>query len=155
MTRFIIIPADGTQLLTRTELNGLDDLQRAVGGWIEQVTVTDSLVLLVDEEGRMKRRAINRRATLLFRLLFPAARQTLAIVGDVIVAGAPTNESFSDTPTEIEQLLIDTRRYAVRATFHGRDVWSTPFDDFWEASEVAIVADMTETLQNVTVVPFE
>jgi hypothetical protein len=155
MTRCIIIPADSHRPLTRTELVSLDDLQRVIGGWVEQVTISETLVLLVDEDGRAKRLPGNRRATLLWRLLFPAARSEPGIVGDALLTGFPTEEHFGDVPDDFDRLLIDTHRYVVRAVAGDDEVRSTPFDSFWSASEVAIVADVTEALGEVQVIAYE
>lgn len=155
MARCIIIPADSHHSLARTELVSLADLQRAIGGWVEEVTITDTLVLLVDEDGRAKRLPGNRRATLLWRLLYPGARNEPAIVGDAVLTGIPTDEHFNDVPDDFERLLMETRRYVVRATAGSDEVRSTPFDNFWDASEVAIVADVAEALGEIQVIAYE
>ena len=155
MARCIIIPANPYHPLTRTDLVSLADLQRAVGGWVEQVNITQTLAMLVDEDGRAKTLRQNRRATLLWRLLFPAARNELGIVGDAVLTGIPENERYTDVPEDFDRLLIETRRYVVRAVAGDDEVRSRPFDNFWDASEVAIVADVADALGDVEVIAYE
>jgi hypothetical protein len=155
MTRCIIIPVGFSHPLARTELVGLQDFQRAIGGWVEHVGLNQELVLLVDEEGRVKGLPINPRATLLRRLYHPASRDQLAIVGSAVLIGAVSQEKFGDVPVRIEQLLIDSTRFIVRAKSGDEELTSTPFDSFWDASQVAIVADIAEALDDVEVISFE
>lgn len=155
MTRCIIIPADQHDSLTRTELASLEDLQRAIGGWLEEVQIDERFVLLVDEEGRMKGLPQNRRATLLLRLFVPAARNQPGLVGTVVIIGTATETEWTSVPEDLERLLIDTPRYVVRAVAGADHVRSTPFDSFWDATEVAIVADVAEALGEIEVVAFE
>jgi len=56
----------------------LDDMKQCVGGLIELVVI-DNMVLVVDEEGLLKRKPINPIATAMARK---------AIVGDVLVVFA-------------------------------------------------------------------
>jgi hypothetical protein len=155
VTHCIIIPAEFKRPLTRTELVGLADFQRAVGGWVEHLDLTEELALLVDEEGRVKRLSINRRATLLRRLYHPASRDALAIVGSAVLIGRPDQDEFSDVPEHIERLLIDSRRFIVRARSGNDEVVSTPFESFWDATQIAIVADLAEALGDIEVVGYE
>jgi hypothetical protein len=155
VTHCIIIPVEWNQPLRRAELVGLPDFQRAIGGWIEYVAVNEELALLVHEEGRVKHSPINRRATLLRRLYHPASRNAPAVVGSAVLIGPPNDEEFGDVPKEMERLLIESRRFVVRATQGDSQIKSTTFDSFWDASQVAIVADLTEELADVEVVAFE
>ena len=57
----------------------LEEAQKAVGGYVELVDLEDLGCLLVDEEGKLKRKPINELATKLYNKLFNGV-----IVGDVI-----------------------------------------------------------------------
>ena len=72
LTADIDNPLNGTTVGTT-----LDDLQKAVNGYIELVYLPDSKVMVVDEEGLYKDYLVNRTASLL------AQRP---IVGDVVIA---------------------------------------------------------------------
>ena len=65
-------PLNGTTVGTT-----LDDLQEAVGGYIELVYLPDAKIMVVDEEGLLKSYTVNQEASLI------AQR---AIVGDVVIA---------------------------------------------------------------------
>ena len=80
-----IIRADGTEEQLRDM--SLAALQGAVGGYIEIVPTNDGRLVVLDEEGKLKGKPVNRRATELTRGV--VADDDL-IVGDVVVAG--TNE---------------------------------------------------------------
>jgi hypothetical protein len=54
----------------------LEELQGHIGGYVEIIYLRDGRMMLVDEDGRIKKLALNRRATLL---------ASMEIVGDVLV----------------------------------------------------------------------
>ena len=57
----------------------LEEAQKAVGGYVELLDLEDLGCLLVDEEGKLKRKPINEQATKLYNQLFNGV-----VVGDVI-----------------------------------------------------------------------
>jgi len=57
----------------------LEEAQKAVGGYVELVDLEDLGCLLVDEDGKLKRKPINEQATKLYNQLFDGV-----IVGNVI-----------------------------------------------------------------------
>ena len=57
----------------------LEEAQKAVGGYVELVDLEGLGCLLVDEDGKLKRKPINEQATKLYNQLFDGV-----IVGDVI-----------------------------------------------------------------------
>lgn len=61
----------------------LESLQKAVGGWIQIVPTNDGRLLVLDEEGKLKDKNVNRKGTQLTRGV--VADHDL-IVGDVVVA---------------------------------------------------------------------
>jgi hypothetical protein len=83
----LLIPADEKQPARRIDLTGLDDLQAAVGGYIEMVSYHDDpdVCAYVNEEGKYTDGcAPNPRAT---RLLGPGLRAGDWIAGDAVIVG--------------------------------------------------------------------
>jgi hypothetical protein len=78
--------------------NTLEALQAQVGGNIQQITIAEDLVILVDEEGKLKGKPIEET----FALRGPILNGTVLIVG---VDG----EEFCDTP-HVDWLLWDLFR---------------------------------------------
>jgi len=60
----------------------LRDLQRAVGGYIEFLTLPDGSGFCCNEEGKLHNLPINQAATAILRLKWPENRDTF--VGDVL-----------------------------------------------------------------------
>jgi len=77
-----IIRVDGTEELLQDI--SLATLQDAVGGHIEVVPTNDNRYIVLDEEGKLKGKPVNRRATELTRGVLG---DTDLIVGNVVVAG--------------------------------------------------------------------
>lgn len=67
----------------------LSTLQKAVGGYIEAVDLSDNLTMWVNEEGKLNGLPINAIATLLWEKHFGF---TDVIVGDVIFTGGTGDE---------------------------------------------------------------
>jgi hypothetical protein len=87
-----LIPATTTtEVTTIPTPKGLEEYQALVGGYIEVVTLPDGRALVLDEEGKLKGRPLNRRATALWHEAAPYARRDV-LVGDVVVC----------TPDEID-----------------------------------------------------
>jgi len=80
-----VIKVDGSELPVQGELT-LQAMQELVGGYIEVVTIggtaTARELLIVDEDGLLKRKSVNARATALYRGTPP--RHDGIIVGDAI-----------------------------------------------------------------------
>lgn len=71
--------------------NSLENLQRFVGGYIETVTVFSDLVIICNEEGRLK------------DLPYCCTILGMDFVGPIIVCGRDGDE-FADVPLDIEPL---------------------------------------------------
>ena len=72
---------DNKPRLTEYEVEPtLEEAQKVVGGYVELVDLDGLGCLLVDEEGRLKRKPINEQATKLYNQLFDGV-----IVGDAIL----------------------------------------------------------------------
>jgi hypothetical protein len=72
-TETVVLPANG-------ETFTLEELQNLVGGYIELTYTTDSRMMIVNEEGKLKQSPVNLRATL--RHAYGAVD---TIVGDAVV----------------------------------------------------------------------
>ena len=68
----------------------LNNLQKLVGGYIETVTLADDLVVICNEEGRLKGLPFNFRIS-----------ETLSFVGDVVFVGIK-GEEFADCPLDVK-----------------------------------------------------
>ena len=73
-----VIKVDGTtEEITDLSLKGM---QEAVGGYIEMVSTPNGKVLIVDEEGKLKNKEVNLKATTIY------GNPNDVIVGDCILA---------------------------------------------------------------------
>jgi hypothetical protein len=99
--RALRIPVDGPCVLDNTKIT-LDYLKGCVGGYIEYVrTDIDGALIVCDEEGALKTKPLNIRATALCNAYTP-------IVGDVVLVGA-ADEDGNETPVP-ESVVIHARR---------------------------------------------
>ena len=82
-------------------------LSRAVGGMIEAVTLSDTLTLWVNEEGKMNGLPVNEYATKLFASEFGAGIDI--IVGNAIITGGSNDEgeTLGLADTQVEELVAD------------------------------------------------
>lgn len=64
----------------------LEEMQNIVGGYIQIVNLTDEVLMILDEEGKLKQKYYNQAATELFQKCFPNTMDF--IVGDVLVCEA-------------------------------------------------------------------
>lgn len=73
--------------------NSLEALQKNVGGYIETVTVAEDLVILCDEEGRLKNKPYNCTVC------------GIDFVGEILMVGA-NGEDFADLPLSWQEMKI-------------------------------------------------
>lgn len=162
MIHAIQIPQDEERPLYKVAIENLAGMQAAVGGYIEIIDLgplTASLVL--DEEGKLAQKPINRRATLLFWLLFPSVRHHDVIVGDVLIVGYPDKDgNTTDVPTKVVELLFETKSY--KAEFQTYDDANKfngnlmRFDDYFVAANYALgKAESWSAVERCRVVPAE
>lgn len=71
--------------------NTLENLQKTVGGYIETVTLASDLVIICDEEGRIKNKP------------YCCDICGISFVGTVLICGTK-GEDFADIPLEFERL---------------------------------------------------
>lgn len=99
MTKLAVkVPAEGTATVIDYSGNELENLQSHVGGWIEQITLSQgNYTMFVNEEGKLNGLPYNMKATALFIANFPTTDDI--IVGDVLITGGVDKEG--------EQLGLD------------------------------------------------
>lgn len=160
MFHAIQIPQDEDRPLYKVTIEDLAGMQAAVGGYIEIVDLGPLMAsLVVDEEGKLKSTPINRRATLLFWLLFPSARQRDVIVGDVLIVGHPDKDgNTTDAPANVVELLFETKSYKAEfQTYDNANKFNgnlRRFEDYFEAANYALLKAQSWTaVQRARVVP--
>jgi hypothetical protein len=158
----IQIPVDEERPLYKVAIDGLSAMQAAVGGYIEFIDLGPlTASLIVNEEGKLEKRPINRRATLLFWLLFPSMRHCDVIVGDVLIVGhADSQGNTTDAPDEVVKLFFGTKSYKAEfQTFDDPDKFNgnmRRFEDYFEAANYGLgKAESWTAVQRVRVVPAE
>lgn len=162
MFHAIQIPVDEERPLYKVAVEGLDGMQAAVGGYIQVIDLTSlNASLVMDEEGKLAQKPINRRATLLFWLLFPSVRHRDVIVGDAIIVGQPDKDgNTTDVPPKVVDLFFGTKSY--KAEFQTYDDPNKfngnmrRFEDYFEAANYGLgKAESWTAVQRVRVVPAE
>lgn len=105
----ITVPVDPTAEVTVTATTGkLDVLQGIVGGYIEAVG-GDNYSIFLDEEGKLKGKPVNVRATKLAHRLKVISMLDV-IVGDVAVLGLdPETGTNTDAPGWALTYLVDVQ----------------------------------------------
>lgn len=144
MIHAIQIPVDEERPLYKVAIEGLEGMQAAVGGYIEVIDLGPlTASLIVNEDSKLEKRDINRRATLLFWLLFPSIRHRDVIVGDVLIVGNPAGQgNTTDAPANVVELLFDTKSFKAEfQTFDDPDKFNgnlRRFTDYFEAANYAL-----------------
>lgn len=102
-----IIPADINQPIRIEDLEmDLDSLQHAVSGDIQMVGLRGaSMNMYINENGKLERLALNRRATILSHWA-EAIRHDDFIVGDVVLVGPTDDEEGADTALTPEHVAF-------------------------------------------------
>ena len=89
----ISITVDGP--ISDVEMTDFKSFQTAVGGYVEVLQMTPEVHAFIDEEGKMKGKAINSMATMLCRKLDIGLMPGDTINGDMILVGTgPENEAI-------------------------------------------------------------
>lgn len=140
MIRGVIIPHDEDLALCQKSFGDLADYQKAVGGYIEEISINaPRLAMFANEEGKILGLPVNGRATILWWLHNPGARHRDVVRGDAVLIG-PANargESLS-IPDALISLLFQTETYKVEVrASDDKNVWSTDnrtFDDYFKAA---------------------
>lgn len=123
MVTAVFIPADTDLDMEVREVEQVEDLQSAVGGWFEPIDVHFlGLTIYVNEEGRVRRMPFNARASFLW--WYHAPNQDLAmLMGDAIVVGKP-NKAGDDTsvPTDLVERFTKEQQFALMLRIDGESV---------------------------------
>ena len=100
------IPADVNKPVERVQLApDLEVFQKEVGGYVEAIQLPAS-VMWLDEEGKLKGKRPNARATALCRVFGRLAADR--VVGDVVCVGYSLyDDVYGDVPDRIAQLAED------------------------------------------------
>lgn len=98
--RILALPVDREPYITNIE-NSLKNMQNFIGGYIEAETILQApeVVLVCDEEGVLKGRAVN-----------PSVPD---IVGDCFLCGV-AGEEFADLPDKWKNILLKLAKKAYR-----------------------------------------
>lgn len=98
--RILALPVDREPYITNIE-NSLKNMQNFIGGYIEAETILQApeVVLVCDEEGMLKGRAVN-----------PSVPD---IVGDCFLCGV-AGEEFADLPDKWKNILLKLAKKAYR-----------------------------------------
>jgi len=79
MVKALLIRVDGT--VSDITIDGLDDMQKAIGGYIEAVYLPLRQMGYIDEEGKLKSKPVNHLASAIFD------NPSDVIAGDMLVLG--------------------------------------------------------------------
>lgn len=111
--RAMVVKADSNVLTVVEDFDhSLENMQKAVGGYIEAVRVTDDIVMWLNEEGKLNDLAPN------FNLNGVGGLAIDVVVGDVIITGSNgEGETTSLTAENVEELK---KRFTNRRNFQIR-----------------------------------
>lgn len=156
----ILIPVSEAEPIVRQDFRGLEDYQAAVGGNIEAIDfVNPAASFFVNEEGKLIRLEMNRRATLMLWLHNPAFRGQDVIMGPAVLIGQPDSEGdTTDAPQELDDLIFDTISYRVMVETIGEpDNWvgnQARYDNWVDAYNAALsLAERWTLVNQVKVIP--
>jgi hypothetical protein len=143
MVTGIVIPHETRLEIFTHEFSNLASYQTAVGGYIETIHLDGHpLMIVANEEGKVMRLPVNRRATCLWWLLNPAGLGGDTLMGDVVILGPIERGEMSGAPSRLVNLLLETSRYQVQVRLSKKfDSWvpiGYPVDDFFEATTRAL-----------------
>lgn len=156
----IVIPVDVDEPIFRKEVHALADYQEVVGGFIQVVELDNPRTsLYMDEEGKLKRLPVNRRASLLMWVHRPIFHGADFVCGPALLIG-PSDDDGNDTdvPTELDDLLFDTLSYKMEVQMEGSEGnWNSRAARYptWDAAylHAVILIQQWASVNGVRVVP--
>ena len=110
----LLVRTDGTtERLEYTTENEYETLSKGVGGFIEAVSLSPSLVMWVNEEGKLNGFPRNAVASRWFDNIFGPGRDV--IVGDAVFTGETDDEGYMTSLTESQLVAIEEGAKSVMA----------------------------------------
>ncbi len=111
----ILIPADSDQPARTVQLNGLDDYIDAVGGYIEAIDLhKPEMELIVAEEGKLERKPLNRRATII--LMYHNRDYLFSdwVAGDALLVGpGDIDGNWTDAPPKVIDMMFSEHTFVL------------------------------------------
>lgn len=144
MVTGIVIPHESRISIFEHQFGALEDYQVAVGGYVEPIYVAPArITFYANDEGKVQRLPVNRRATCMWWLLHPEMRGLDVLVGDVVLIGSKRGHgSSTEIPASLSRLILDTPQFRVEVrTIDDPAHWYDNghyVDDYFEAVVMAI-----------------
>lgn len=160
MAKGIYIPVEPDSPLEVREFASLEDYQQAVGGLIEPVDLVDvGATIYVNEEGLVYELPFNPRATFMWWLHVPAAKNKAILVGDAVIIGLPDHGgNTTGIPEDLERVLLHEGKFKLEVRVVGDPAWYTSaasFDSYHETCIYGLlVLERRLTAEEVRIVPF-
>ena len=108
MSKVVVVKVDGT--VQDCNLESLQQIQSAVGGWIELIRVGKLGSGFVNEEGKLKGLPINVLATLIWHKARPTTKGDF-LVGDVVFCGDEDQKgNTQDIKNEFVSFIKEMRK---------------------------------------------
>jgi hypothetical protein len=155
MAHGLLIPENEHLPVERLEASSLAELQAAVGGNIEFITIRLGATIVVDEEGKIRSRPLNRRATLLWWLSLKEARGHDVIVGPAFVAGLTGGSGeLRDLELLADPMSQGGFQIQVRSMMTSRwESVGSPIGDYFEAARQALLIRGSDGWPRSRVIP--
>lgn len=139
----IVIPHETRLSIQNVEFQNPANYQTAVGGYIETVKMgRHPLVIVADEDGKVKHLPLNRRATCRWWLLNPFGLGGDFIVGEVVILGEERRGKVSDVPANLTAVLLEATGHEVQVCLNKQFNNWVPIDrvytDYFDASVQAL-----------------
>ena len=138
MTKGIYLPADESAPLEVRDFADFTDYQTVVGGIFDSVDLPDlTATVYVNDEGLVIGLPMNPRATYLWWLCVPAARDREFLVGNAVIIGMPDEEgNDTNIPDDLLHALTFDGQFRVEVTLLGDPKWYTNvalYPTYWDA----------------------
>jgi hypothetical protein len=146
----ILLPCDEEQPTRRLEFDAenVETIRGLVGGSFEAFNFEEPPAsILANDEAMLWSLPFNHRATVLLWQHDKGLRGQVYVSGDAILTGSPDRRGFTKSvPSQLIELLLETKSYAVEFLHHPDGPWSRkgmPFDNWFDAYNFAIIHEET------------